>query len=250
VVVIGGGFIGSEIAAALAMNGARVTMLFPEAGIGARTFPPELSKFVTDYFRDRGVEVIDGALVDRIDGSTVRLQDGRTFDADAIVAGLGIVPNVEVAQAAGLPTGNGIVVDAYGRVGGRDDVYAAGDVAVFPATALGRDIRIEHEDHAKSHGRAIGANAAGAGKAYDHLPFFYSDLFDLGYEAVGEVDTRHGSLAYWKEPNREGVVAFVDDRRRPRGFLLWNVWDKVDDATELIRAGEPIDEDTLKQLAG
>jgi NADPH-dependent 2,4-dienoyl-CoA reductase/sulfur reductase-like enzyme len=250
VVVVGGGFIGSEIAAALVSNGARVTMLFPEHGIGSRTFPPDLSKFVTDYYRERGVEVIEGALVDGVDGSTVRLEDGRNFDADVIVAGLGIVPNVELADAAGLETENGIVVDAQGRVNGRDDVFAAGDVAFFPATALGRSIRIEHEDHAKSHGRAVGANAAGAGKPYDHLPFFYSDLFDLGYEAVGEVNTQLDSLAYWKDPNREGVVAFVDGHRRPRGFLLWNVWDKVDDATELISRGEPIDESTLQKLAG
>ena len=250
VVVIGGGFIGSEIAASVASTGARVTMLFPEAGIGARNFPADLSQFVTDYFREKGVDVQAGVMVGKVEGNTVTLQDGRTFEGDAVVAGLGIVPNGELAQDAGLPVENGIVVDEYGRVGGRDDVYAAGDVAMFPASALGRPIRIEHEDHAKSHGRAVGANAAGAGKPYDHLPFFYSDLFDLGYEAVGEVDSRHDTLAYWKEPNREGVVAFVDGERRPRGFLLWNVWDKVDDATELIRRGEPIDESALKQLAG
>ena len=73
---------------------------------------------------------------------------------------------------------------------GRDDVFAAGDVASFPVAALGRRLRVEHEDHAKSHGRAVGANMAGANAPYDHLPFFYSDMFDLGYEAVGEVDSR------------------------------------------------------------
>ncbi len=249
-VVIGGGFIGSEIAAALASNGAQVTMLFPEGGIGWRTFPPDLARFVTDYYREKGVEIVDGAMVAGIDGSTVTLQDGRTFDADVIVAGLGIVPATELAQAAGLPVENGIVVDSLGRVDGRDDVFAAGDVAVFPSEALGRAVRVEHEDHAKSHGRAVGANAAGAGTPYTHLPFFYSDLFDLGYEAVGEVDSRHDALFFWKEPHREGVVAFVDGERRPRGFLLWNVWDKVGDATELIRSGKPVDEATLKQLAG
>jgi 3-phenylpropionate/trans-cinnamate dioxygenase ferredoxin reductase subunit len=250
VIVIGGGFIGSEIASALTSTGARVTMLFPEDGIGARTFRPDLSTFVTDYFREKGVEAISGASVAQVDGRTVRLGDGRSLEGDAIVAGLGIVPNVELAESAGLPVDNGIVVDEYGRVGGRDDVFAAGDVANFPAAALGRSIRIEHEDHAKSHGSAVGANAAGANKRYDHLPFFYSDLFDLGYEAVGEVDSRHDVIAHWKDPFREGVVAYVDGERRPRGFLLWNVWDKVDDATELIRRAEPIDESAVKALAG
>ena len=79
---------------------------------------------------------------------------------------------------------------------------------------------------------------------------FYSDLFDLGYEAVGEISSRHDTVEHWKEPGREGVVAYVDDRQRPRGFLLWNVWGKVDDARALITAGESIDESTVEGLAG
>jgi NADPH-dependent 2,4-dienoyl-CoA reductase/sulfur reductase-like enzyme len=121
-------------------------------------------------------------------------------------------------------------------------------VARVPATALGTSIRIEHEDHAKSHGRAVGANMAGADTPYDHLPFFYSDLFDLGYEAVGETDPRLETIAEWAEPNRKGVVAYLDAERRPRGFLLWDVWGKVDDATALIRAGEPLDPQALRAL--
>ena len=91
---------------------------------------------------------------------------------------------------------------------------------------------------------------AGAGTPYDHLPFFYSDLFDLGYEAVGEVDSRLDTVEGWKERGREGVVAYVDGERRPRGFLLWNVWDRVDAARELIRAGRPIDSGTVRELVG
>jgi hypothetical protein len=86
---------------------------------------------------------------------------------------------------------------------------------------------------------------AGAGQPYDHLPFFYSDLFDLGYEAVGDVDSRLDTIERWDEPNRKGVVAYVDDERRPRGFLLWNTWDKVESARDLIRAAKPIDEGML-----
>jgi 3-phenylpropionate/trans-cinnamate dioxygenase ferredoxin reductase component len=98
-------------------------------------------------------------------------------------------------------------------------------------------MRIEHEDHANSHGKAVGANMAGADAPYDHLPFFYSDLFDLGYEAVGKVDSRLEVVENWQEPNRKGVVTYVEDGK-PRGVLLWNVWDKLDDARELIRSGE------------
>jgi len=238
--VVGGGFIGSELAAALESNGAGVTMVFPEDGVGARLFPRDLSRFVTDYYREQGVDVHTGEL------ASPELVEA----ADVVVAGLGIVPNTDLAEAAGLPVDDGILVDDRGRVDGRDDVFAAGDVARFPVAALGTTTRVEHEDHANTHGRVVGGNMAGADTPYDHLPFFYSDLFDLGYEAVGEVDSRLDTVEHWKEPGREGVVAYVDGDRKPRGFLLWNVWGKVDDARSLITAGAAIDEDTVRELAG
>ncbi|HET9116217.1 MAG TPA: FAD/NAD(P)-binding oxidoreductase [Gaiellaceae bacterium] len=237
VAVIGGGFIGSEIAAALVENGAGVTMLFPEPGIGFRLFPTDLSASVTDYYREKGVEVLAGEMVASASADRVETQSGRTIEADAVVAGLGVVPDVELASAAGLEVEDGIVVDEYGRALGQADVFAAGDVARFPVLALGTSMRIEHEDHANSHGRAVGANMAGAETPYDHLPFFYSDLFDLGYEAVGAVDSRLEAVEDWQEPLRKGVVTYVDDGR-PRGVLLWNVWDKLDAARDVIRAGE------------
>lgn len=236
--VVGGGFIGSEIAAALRSQGREVTMVFPEAGIGWRTFPPDLARFVADYYREKGVEVNAETLFESAEGY------------DAVIAGLGIVPRTDLAEAAGLTVEDGIVVDELGRVDGHDDVFAAGDVARFPYVALGRTARVEHEDHANTHGRLVGGNAAGAAVAYEHLPFFYSDLFDLGYEAVGDLDSRQDHVDLWLEPNRKGIVAYVDDARRPRGFLLWNVWDKLDPARELIRAGQAIDEETLRGLAG
>jgi 3-phenylpropionate/trans-cinnamate dioxygenase ferredoxin reductase component len=236
-VVIGGGFIGSEIAAALIGAGAHVTMVFPEPGIGFRLFPAGLAEFLVDYYREKGIEVLAGETVSAASGTSVTLGDGRTLEADAVVAGLGVIPDTELAEAAGLEVQDGIVVDEYGRAGGRDDVFAAGDVARFPVPALGISLRIEHEDHANTHGKVVGANMAGAGQVYDHLPLFYSDLFDLGYEAVGLVDSRLETVEDWQEPNRKGVVTYVEDGR-PRGVLLWNVWDKVDEARELIRSGE------------
>ena len=236
--VVGGGFIGSEIAAALRTQGRDVTMVFPEEGLGWRTFPPGLARFVADYYRERGVD----------------LRPGTTFESaegfDTVVAGLGIVPRTELAAAVGLPVDDGIVVDVYGRVEGQEDIFAAGDVARFPMPALGRSGRVEHEDHANTHGRLVGANAGGANERYDHLPFFYSDLFDLGYEAVGDLDSRQDAVELWLEPYRKGVVAYVDGDAHPRGFLLWNVWGKVDAARDLIRAAGPIDEETLRGLAG
>jgi 3-phenylpropionate/trans-cinnamate dioxygenase ferredoxin reductase component len=252
--VIGGGFIGSELAAALAMNARSVTMVFPEPGIGARIFPAELSAFLTDYYRERGVEVLTGASVTAIerDSDKVRVAtgDGRTLEADAVVAGLGIEPRVELAGSAGLPVADGIVVDDRGRVDGHERVFAAGDVARFPEAALGGARRVEHEDHAKSHGRRVGANMAGADEPYDHLPFFYSDLFDLGYEAVGELDSRLQTTADWTEPGREGTVYYLDSERRPRGVLLWKLFGRVDAARDLIRAGDPLKPGALLEPVG
>jgi NADPH-dependent 2,4-dienoyl-CoA reductase/sulfur reductase-like enzyme len=175
-----------------------------------------------------------------IEGGRVLLGDGTTLEADAVVAGVGIEPNVELAQAAGLPVENGIVVDSFGRAGGRDDVFAAGDVARFPLTAVGRKFRVEHEDHAKGHGRAVGANMAGAAEPYDHLPFFYSDLFDLGYEAVGELDSSLDTLADGDEFESEQTIYYLDPDRRARGILLWNRFGQVDAARALIRAGRAV----------
>jgi 3-phenylpropionate/trans-cinnamate dioxygenase ferredoxin reductase component len=246
VVVIGGGFIGSEIAAALALSGCSVKMVFPEARLGSRVFPASLSAALDDYYRDRGVELIPGSSVTGIERGHVVLATGKTLEAGAIVAGIGIEPNVELAAGAGLPVRNGIVVDAFGRVGGREDVFAAGDVARFPVAALGGDLRVEHEDQAKTHGRTVGANMAGAGRPYDHLPFFYSDLFDVGYEAVGELDSRLDTLADIDELGLgKNVYYYLDAERRPRGILLWKVFGQVDAARELIRAGRPVERGAL-----
>ncbi len=251
-VVLGGGFIGSELAAALNGAGSPVTLVFPEPGIGARLFPADLSESVNELYRGHGVEVRPGELVAGVErageGFKVELKSGGALDADAVVAGLGIVPATELAEAAGLEIDDGIVVDEYGRAGESGDVYAAGDVARFPAAALGHSIRVEHEDQANSHGRAVGANMAGADTPYTHLPFFYSDLFELGYEAVGEVDSRRDTAAEWAEPFRKGVVAYLDGDRRPRGFLFVDVWGKTDAGTELITAGEPLGQGTLASL--
>jgi NADPH-dependent 2,4-dienoyl-CoA reductase/sulfur reductase-like enzyme len=244
-VVIGGGFIGSELAASLTANGCLVTMIFPEAGISSRVLPPELSAYVTEDYRKRGVEVLAEETVEAAGAGSVTTGSGRSIHADIVIAGLGLEPATDLAEAAGLQVDNGIVVDEFGRVAGRADVFAAGDVASFPVVALGRRFRVEHEDHAKSHGRAVGANMAGANTPYDHLPFFYSDMFDLGYEAVGEADSRLETLERWQQPNRKGIVAYLDDARRARGFLFWNVWDHVERGRELISAGAPIDESEL-----
>jgi 3-phenylpropionate/trans-cinnamate dioxygenase ferredoxin reductase component len=247
--VIGGGFIGSEVAAALRLQGCAVTMVIPEAGVGARVFPPELSRFLVDYYRQKGVELRTGegvaGLTTRGGTSVVRTTTGADVAADVVVAGLGILPNVELAEQAALQVENGITVDPFCRAS-HPAVFAAGDVANFANPALGARLRVEHEDNANVMGRTAGLNMAGVATRYDHLPFFYSDLFELGYEAVGELDARLDTVADWKEPFREGVVYYLKDRR-VRGVLLWNTWGQVDRARELIAQPGPFD---AKDLAG
>lgn len=234
--VLGGGFIGSEIAAALRMVGRDVTMLIPEDGIGARVFPADLSRFLVDYYREQGVDVRTGEGLASLQQSAgkviVHTTHGKQIPVDVIVAGLGIQPNVDLAEQAGLRVENGVVVDEMLRTSA-PDVFAAGDVANFYNPALGTRLRVEHEDNANSMGAAAGRSMAGTGTPYTHLPFFYSDLFQLGYEAVGELDPRLEVESDWKEPFREGVVYYLKDGR-VRGVLLWNTWGQVDNARELI----------------
>ncbi len=248
-IVIGGGFIGAEVAAALRMQERTVSMVVPEAGIGARVFPADLARFVARYYRDKGVIVHLNDSVTRIatgprGGYAVGAKTAGPLTAEAVIAGLGIVPNVSLAEQAGLSVDNGIVVDEQLRAG-PDGIYAAGDVARFFNPALGTPMRVEHEDNANTMGRVAGRNMAGAGERYDHLPFFYSDLFDLGYEAVGDVDARHETVADWKEPFREGVVYYLD-AGRVRGVLLWNTWGQVEAARALIAEPGPFSPAQLK----
>jgi NADPH-dependent 2,4-dienoyl-CoA reductase/sulfur reductase-like enzyme len=234
--VLGGGFIGSEIAAALRIAGCDVTMFVPEDGIGARVFPADLSRFLVDYYREQGVAVRTGeGLADLRQSAgtvTVRTTHGKEIPVDVVVAGLGIQPNVELAEQAGLRVENGIVVDELLRTSA-PDIFAAGDVANFFNPALGTRMRVEHEDNANTMGAAAGRSMAGNGSPYTHLPFFYSDLFALGYEAVGELDPRLETVSTWKQPFREGVVYYLKDGK-VRGVLLWNTWGQVDNARAVI----------------
>ncbi len=246
--IIGGGFIGSEIAAALAMNGKKVTMIFPGHEIGERIFPRDLAQYVTGIYREKGVELLGGEKVVASEAQgnqrALKTASGKTILVDAVVAGIGIEPNIELAESIGLTTEKGIVVDEFLRTG-EADIYAAGDVAAFHNPALDKRMRVEHEDNANTMGRLAGRNMAGKSEPYDHLPFFYSDMFELGYEAVGELDARLEMFADWERPNEEGVVYYLKGDR-VRGVLLWNVWEQVEAARKLIAEPGPFTRENLK----
>jgi NADPH-dependent 2,4-dienoyl-CoA reductase/sulfur reductase-like enzyme len=248
-IVIGGSFIGSEIAAALTIVGKTVTMIFPNEAISENFFPHDLALFVNDYYREKGVELVTGETAASVQKEgeriTVRTGSGRAFEADGVVAGIGIHPNLDLAKEAGLKVNTGIIVNERLETSA-PDIYAAGDAASFLHSALEKRTRVEHEDNAVQMGKLAGRNMAGANEDYTHIPMFYSDLFDLGYEAVGEMSSKMKTVEDWQEePFKKGVVYYMDDGR-VRGVLLWNVWDKVEDARALMQEKGTLEEEELK----
>jgi len=246
--VIGGGFIGSEIAAALTMVGKKISMVFPDEAIGANIFPNDLSHYLNDYYRQKGVEVVTNDSVTDLEKGEgrfmVRTRSGCTFEVDGVVAGLGIRPNLELAKQSGLQVENGIIVNEHLQTSA-PDVFAAGDVANFHHSALGKRIRVEHEDNAIQMGKLAGRNMAGADESYSHVPMFYSDLFELGYEAVGEINSKMQIVTDWQESFNKGVIYYLENGR-VRGVLLWNVWKQVDNARALLAEAGPFKAADLK----
>ncbi|MDA8155479.1 MAG: FAD-dependent oxidoreductase [Actinomycetota bacterium] len=241
--VIGGGFIGSEIAAALSVNGVNVTMLFPGDYIVDRVFPDYLGNAVQQEFMNRGVNIINRdtpASIERKGKSfAVRTGKGRLINSEIVIAGIGITPEAGLAESASLGIENGIVVNEYLETSS-PGIYAAGDIANFPYTALGKRVRLEHWDNALNQGKQAGRNMAGAHERYDYMPYFFSDLFEFGYEAVGDVDARLETYADWTKENETGTVYYLEDGR-VRGAMMCGIWEKVGQARELIKKAEHVD---------
>jgi NADPH-dependent 2,4-dienoyl-CoA reductase/sulfur reductase-like enzyme len=241
IAVLGAGFIGMEMASALRAAGKHVVMIFPEQAVGGGMFPSELAAFLSTRFRDEGVEVWAGQSVQRVwrvgEGLRVAADSGEEWQVDGVVAGLGIEPNVELAVRAGLQVQDGICVDEKLQTSA-PDTYAAGDVARFHNPFVGSWLRVEHEDNANTMGVQAGRSMAGAQATYYHLPFFYSDMFDIGYEGVGELDPRCETYADWKTPFREGAVYYLREGRVV-GVLLWGMSGQVEAARVLIAESGP-----------
>ncbi len=236
--VVGAGFIGCEIASALASKGRQITMVFPEEYIGSAVFPEVLSQALTQLFRNHRVEILPSLKLSGLTSDsgtyTLELESGKKVVADGVVAGVGVSPQVDLAVNAGLDVDDGIVVDAQLRTS-QFDIYAAGDVANFHCSALDRHMRVEHEDNAVEMGKMAGRNMAGAEEIYTHLPLFYSDLFDVGYEAVGELDASLEIVGTWDGLHEKNVWAYLKEGRIC-GVLLWNVFGQADAARSLIRS--------------
>ena len=247
-VVIGGGFIGSEIAAALNISKVAVTMVYPEDYLVARVFPDYLGRALQDLYRQRGVIIESGDAPASFERSgerfVTRTQRGKRIESDMVIVGVGIAPAVELAQAAGLALENGIAVNELLQTSD-PNIYAAGDNAFFPYRALGIRTRVEHWDNALNQGRHAGRNMTGRDEPFSYMPYFFSDLFEFGYEAVGEVNSRLETFADWRKENDTGVIYYLGGGQ-VRGAMMCNVWDKVEAARELIRQGKRMTPEDLR----
>jgi 3-phenylpropionate/trans-cinnamate dioxygenase ferredoxin reductase subunit len=192
--VIGGSFIGSEVAASLAQLGLEVTMVFPESRLLERVVPGELSGYLHNKYSSKRVQILSGTKPTSIEGGGqvqgVNLDNGRMLAVDLVVMGVGIHLNTELPREAGLELGleNAVLVDKFLRTSD-PDIYAAGDIAAWPDPTFGKRLRVEHWDVAWQQGMRVGRNMAGQERAYTTMPYFFSDLFDLSFEAWGDLST-------------------------------------------------------------
>jgi NAD(P)H-nitrite reductase large subunit len=248
-VVVGGGFIGSELAAALNINKLNVTMIFPGKLLCDRVFPDYLGHAVQRRFMEKGVRVLP--LSKPVSFSKTgaefitRTENGEEIRSDLLIVGVGVIPEMELAKSGGLEVGNGIVVNEYLETS-RQDIYAAGDNAFYPNFVLEKSMRMEHWDNALNQGKWAGRNMAGSHSKFTYQPYFFSDLFEFGYEATGEIDSKMETFAVWQKENDTGVIYYLRDGVI-RGVMMCNVWDKVEVARELIKKGGKI---IPKQLRG
>jgi 3-phenylpropionate/trans-cinnamate dioxygenase ferredoxin reductase component len=251
VAIIGGGWIGLETAAAARNAGAAVTVLergeLPLLGVLGR----EAAEVFASLHQERGVDLRCGVQVAEITGSNgiadgVRLADGSRVEADVVIVGVGITPNSQLAVEAGLKTGNGVVVDAQLR-SSDPDIYAAGDVAMAFHPLLGKHIRVDHWYNALHQPQTAAKAMLGQDVAYDRVPYFYSDQYDLGMEYSGYVEPGGYDEAVFRGDvaGREFIAFWLSGGRVLAGMNV-NIWDVNDAIRELVRAGQPVDKDALR----
>ena len=242
-VVIGGGFIGAEVAASATQMDTRVTLLEMADIFWTRAVGPEMGRFFEDFLRDRGVHVRTRTSAKGLEGrdtvEAVVLPDGTRLHANVVVIGVGVRPDTALAERAGLAVDNGILVDQHLRAA--EGVYAAGDVANAEHPLFGR-VRIEHWAEALNQGLLAGRNLAGAGERYDRVPYFFSDQFDLSLSYLGHVREWDGLVVRGsREVKEPRFIAWYLREGTPRAALIVNDWDAEDPVREVIRRARPVD---------
>jgi len=242
-VVLGGGFIGAEVAASATQMDTRVTILEVTDTLWTRAVGPEMGRFLEAFLRDRGVHVRTRTRAERLEGGrqveAVVLPDGSRLPADLVVIGVGARPDTGLAERAGLPVDDGILVDGQLRAAG--GVWAAGDVASAEHPLFGR-IRVEHWAEALNQGLLAGRNLAGAGERYDRVPYFFSNQFDLHLSYLGHVREWDELVVRGsRELAEPRFVAWYLRGSAPRAALIVNDRHAEDPLREVIRRGRPVD---------
>jgi len=223
--VIGGGFIGMEVAAVLAQKGIGVTMVLSDDRVFKRLFSPEMSSFFETYYAAQGVRLIKSTSVTEFRGDRVvrsaLLGDGQSIECDLVVAGIGVTPAIEVGKNSGLDIDDGITVNEYLQ-SSHPDVFAAGDVANYQDVLFGKRRRVEHWDNAVSQGQYCAKSLMGDKAPFRHVPYFFSDVFDLSYEYWGDSsgaeqvvyrgDLSSNSFSVWWVREQRLVAAFAMNR--------------------------------------
>lgn len=231
-VIVGGGYIGLETAASLRKQGMDVTVLEAMSRILQRVTAPELSAFYKRVHTEEGVTIMEGVMASEIQEADGRLSVhtscGKDLPADMVVIGIGVIPNVELAEMAGLEIGNGIVVNAYGQTSD-PHIYAAGDVTWHYNPIYDRHVRLESVPNATEQGKTVAQHINGKPKPYNSLPWFWSDQFDLklqiaglseGYDEIivrGDIETGRSFAAFYFEGER---LLAVDAVNAPREFMM------------------------------
>jgi NADPH-dependent 2,4-dienoyl-CoA reductase/sulfur reductase-like enzyme len=225
-IVIGGSFIGMEVASVLQGSGVKTSMVFPEERVWKAFFTPQISDFFERYYGKRGVEILPGNLVDAFVGENsrvthVQLKSGEHLPADMVVVGVGVEPNTEILTNTPIEVDNGVLVNDYLETN-IPGIFAAGDVARYPDKLFGEYRRFEHWDNAVAQGTHIARVMSGERKPFVHVPYFFSDVFDLSYEYWGNAsaadedyvrgDIESGSFSVWWIKDDHPVAAFVMNR--------------------------------------
>jgi 3-phenylpropionate/trans-cinnamate dioxygenase ferredoxin reductase subunit len=246
--VVGSGWIGAEIAASARSQGCEVTMIEMASLPLERVLGPKLGQFYLDVHREHGTEFLPETTVERIegDGSVERVltRDGAVVEAQAVVVGVGVTPRVGLAEAAGIHVDNGVLVDERLETSA-PGVFAAGDIANATNPFYGRRLRVEHWANALGQGPAAARAMLGADVAYDEIPYFFSDQYDVGMEYSGFASGDDQVVIRGDLDAREFVAFWVADGRVAAGMNV-NVWDVSDPIRDLIRSREPVD---LNRLA-
>jgi 3-phenylpropionate/trans-cinnamate dioxygenase ferredoxin reductase subunit len=248
VVVIGGGWIGCEVAASARQLGAEVAVVEAGALPLERVLGPELGSFYRDVHADHGVEWHLGTGVEELRGSTqveeVRLSDGAVLSGDVFVVGVGVLPRVSLAEDAGLTVENGVVTDEYLHASA-PDVYAAGDVASAWHPVLDARIRLEHWSSALHQGPTAAKNMLGTAVAYDRIPYFFSDQYDVGMEYSGYAPSWDDVVFRGDPAGREFIAFWLRDGRLAAGMNV-NTWDVNDAIAAIVASRKPVDADRLR----